>query len=457
MRSMWIVGTCSAFASLTCFALAAEAPQPKDDFALLAEILAPPRGSPDPKGKPWVSVYRKRAGAPADLHGWRIEETADSLKVLDIYGTVHSHRKPRPGEKQPELPPPGRYSSSQLHPVFNGDRSVAWIVQEDDFTAAAKRFLAAVPPLAVEAENFRRLSPPQSQSRELEDVMAEEMKRFRRLGQVRRQAEDYIFEAARWAVVARRMGEKELATELHSNALAAHRVFVRTYSVDGRARDALHLFINEERASGQREGAISSGHYGDSRSDLQAMWKRLQEMPGHDHLDEAKAMDAYYASLLEEDARWVEPSAEAMQEFTPAEAAEYWIYKLRDLDAGQWSDPGTCYVLGTGAEIDPRAQSRRSAAVELKKLGEAAVPLLIEHLDDARPTRCQGHWRRHAPVGRYLLRYGDCCQQILRAIGGEEIFPGFPGGSYPMQEGKGSDLKKQAERWWAERRKTPPE
>lgn len=83
--------------------------------------------------------------------------------------------------------------------------------------------------------------------------------------------------------------------------------------------------------------------------------------------------------------------------------------------------------------------------MELKKLGMAAVPNIIAHLDDGRPTRCKGHWRSYWPDGHYLLRYGDCCQQIFEAITGKTI---HTSGGYPMQDGNGKKCKERAELWW---------
>jgi hypothetical protein len=132
---------------------------------------------------------------------------------------------------------------------------------------------------------------------------------------------------------------------------------------------------------------------------------------------------------------------------TTEQQASYWLYHLRDLDVGQWSDPGRCSVFGGRFGFFPSEEENKkpNAAVELKKLGMAAIPQIIAHLDDDRPARCKGHWRRYWPDGHYLLRYGDCCQQIFQAITGKTL---YTSGGYPMQEGKGKQCKEIAARWW---------
>jgi hypothetical protein len=168
--------------------------------------------------------------------------------------------------------------------------------------------------------------------------------------------------------------------------------------------------------------------------------------------DEATRTAKDYQSLIDEDAKWVEPDAKTLAAMKPEEKAAYWLYHLRDLDVGQWSDPGSCRVLdelGRGIRLDGDP-GPPNAAIELKKLGTAAVPLLIAHLDDTRPTRCKGHWRRYWPDGQYLLRYGDCCEQIFEGITGHSI----SSSTYPIQDGKGKECKANAERWWADQRRS---
>jgi len=187
--------------------------------------------------------------------------------------------------------------------------------------------------------------------------------------------------------------------------------------------------------------------------DLKKQWEKIAAIPFHSHRDEARDMIKNYESLIKEDVAWKEPNAKELAKLTTEQKVSYWLYHLRDLDVGQWSDPGHCYVLGGRFGFfmsDEEEKKTPNAAVELKKLGMAAIPQIIAHLDDGRPTRCKGHWRSYWPEGHYLLPYGDCCQQVFEAITGKTI---HASGGYPMRDGKGTQCKELAERWWQEYQK----
>ncbi|TMQ31903.1 MAG: hypothetical protein E6K70_21515, partial [Planctomycetota bacterium] len=163
-----------------------------------------------------------------------------------------------------------------------------------------------------------------------------------------------------------------------------------------------------------------------------------------------------YKTLIAEDRAWVEPDKATLAKMTAEQKAAYWLYHLRDANAGQNMDPGRCCVvlewsyptvLGEPEDKTPKP------AIELVRLGMAAIPHIIAHLDDPRPTRCQGHWRRYWPESFYLLRYGDCCQQIFESITGYTIYERNDTNGYPMKDGKGTECKAKAESWWREYQK----
>jgi hypothetical protein len=100
------------------------------------------------------------------------------------------------------------------------------------------------------------------------------------------------------------------------------------------------------------------------------------------------------------------------------------MHRLRDADIEQTSSPGMCNVLGDWHGLVPyqRDPKKPNPAAELKELGVAALPQIIAHLDDTRPTRCKGFWRWYWPDSCYLLCYGDCCQQIFESMTGHSVF-----------------------------------
>jgi hypothetical protein len=397
-------------------------PQPTD-FERLAEVLAP-AGTPSIKGKGWVAVDTGPANHRSELQGWLIEDGAKEITILDWYGELHKLRKPAADEKRPTIKPE-EDGGLLLGKIREADYSVAWMVRPEDFAAKSKKFLA--------------------------DGLPDDKQSDGVYGFVHQKyaLESHIIDAARFAHFAHQLGQKALAAELYVHACEGQKVYQGRYIAEDKVA-SIHLFVANRIASGRRNGAIYAGHAGTSRKELQQRWETIAALPHHQYRDEAKEMAKHYQSLLEEDRRWVEPEAKTLVEMTTEQKVAYWLYHLRDLDVGQWSDPGRCYVLGKfafGMAEDDKAKP--NAAVELEKLGMAAVPQLIAHLDDASPTRCKGHWRSYWPDGHYLLRYGDCCQQIFESITGRTI----SSGDYPMQAGKGKECKANAERWWQDYQK----
>ncbi len=201
-----------------------------------------------------------------------------------------------------------------------------------------------------------------------------------------------------------------------------------------------------------RVRAIQSANSGLPRADLIKSWKLIGDrLPENEYPGEAKAMFRHYEDLLKEDGAWIEPNKEELAKYTTTQKVDYWMFKLRELSCSQREDPGECDVLQDGffAEKD-RALN---AAQELVKLGTAALPAIIEHLDDARPTRSVGWHRMFSHGSYYLLRYGDCCQQIFHAITKHEIYSRSNTNGYPIKDGQGTAVKKKAQEWWERNRK----
>ena len=107
-------------------------------------------------------------------------------------------------------------------------------------------------------------------------------------------------------------------------------------------------------------------------------------------------------SLVAEDRVWKEPTKKEFARLNVKQKAAYWLYHLRDLNVQQTSQPGMCMVLTEAksfsvGSINLAKQGTPNPAVELQKLGYEALPQIIAHLDDGRPTLCVGFWRNFAP------------------------------------------------------------
>ncbi|MEM6258626.1 MAG: hypothetical protein AAGI37_09975 [Planctomycetota bacterium] len=391
----------------------------EDDFKRLSKIFTQPEAQLI-KGKPWVIVDIGPANFEFDRRGWLINNEDKRIELVDLHGELHQFRKPGADEQRPRINegPEGRFSWANLQ---NADYSAAWRVRVADYDAECKVFLEE----GIPQENSEG------------DIFGHVNQRF--------SLADHVVEAARHAHFTYQLGDTDQAIGLYEHALKVQEKYSSHYVVGSEKPRPLHVFVSERIASGLRNGAIFWAHRGGSRKDLQAQWGKIEVLPDYKYRDEAKAMVKHYGSLLEEDAQWVEPNADEIAKLTEAEQVAYWLYHLRDHDAGQFTDPGHCSVFSQrGWTLDEEAE-KPNPAVELKKLGVAAIPQLIAHMDDARPTRCKGHWRSYWPEGHYLLRYGDCCEQIFESITGHEIYEDW---GYPIRSGAGKQCKQRAAQWW---------
>lgn len=201
--------------------------------------------------------------------------------------------------------------------------------------------------------------------------------------------------------------------------------------------------------------AFQSAHRGTPRPELLKDWERIAKANKNSAV--ANQMVRDYQALIAEDRVWKEPDSKVLAKMTAVQKAAYWMHHLRDLDVGS---PyfGGCHVLGLTQNRGGGDQKKPNAAVELANLGFDALPLVIDHLDDTRPTRCLAHerdfvqssHRSYKPDTYYLLRYGDCCQQIFEGITGHTLYQGKTVSHFPTSDGVGKDLKKEAARWWQE-------
>jgi hypothetical protein len=94
-------------------------------------------------------------------------------------------------------------------------------------------------------------------------------------------------------------------------------------------------------------------------------------------------------------------------------------------------------------------------ARKLVDLGYAAVPRLIDALDDRRPTRTVGYWR-DSIYSHYVLRVGDCAVAILEQIAGRQ-FLGRTRHASMIKAGAEHRVREEVLKWWAEVEARPPD
>jgi hypothetical protein len=394
----------------------------KAELAKLREIFASVDKLPAKRAR-WVEVQAGPAEQKTWRRGWLLCESDAEIQLLTQDGGKRTFDKKKLAAKKP----PSEFIWSD-----------AWAVRNGDFAKYCRDFMA------------------QKKKKVKEDPNEFGVFRFQR---DRAEADTAVVNAALLACWASATGHDELARRLLNRAL--DKLEERRSTYPGLpVSDKLHQFVAGQAYphSESNWDTLLGGREQDPReSRLRSLkWNRaLAKIPyraDHDAiLREIKDLE----SLIAEDKAWKEPSKEEFASLDVKQKVAYWLHHLRDLNVTQTSSPGMCMVLTDSPwsfieSQDLAKKGTPNAAVELKKLGYQAIPQIIAHLDDARPTRCVGFWRSYSPEGYYTLTYGDCCQQIFEAIALHSIYERTSTSGYPIRDDLGKQCKERAEKWWLE-------
>lgn len=392
-------------------------------------ILYAPADTPNIAEKPYVEIDTGPANYSRSKNGWLIEQDEQQLLLLDWGGEFHRLKKAATQER-PLIPQDE--NGVFLSDLEKADFSIVWGIELRD--------------LKQEIEDYLKETKAEQVEQEPKDVWEMSAQRYK--------AEDEVAKAAHFAFVAHVHGYKQEARELYRYAEKSQEHLRGTWVGAGYA-DTLQAHLIKNKARSLRIRAVFGAHNGDPRGEVLKLWQRLLALPKNEFKEEAELMVEGYTQLIDEDTRWTEPTEEERKQFSRDQKFDYWLYKLRDHNAGQWSDPGMCNVF-----MDPLVLAERETqpnpAKEISDLGVEIVPRLIEHMDDMRPTRCKGHWRRFVSEGHMLLRYGDCCVQIFERITEHQIYRRRTTNSYMTYDGDPAACKVKAQAWWDEYQKTHP-
>jgi len=128
------------------------------------------------------------------------------------------------------------------------------------------------------------------------------------------------------------------------------------------------------------------------------------------------------------------------EELTEEERVQCTVYELRDVAGQMGAQPGRPHIFGI---------LRPTKADKVVAFGTAAVPYLIDALEDDQPTRTLGWWRDfHA--GYYLLRKKDVALLCLEKIAGRTFYDSvFICGQLSDAEPQvRSEVIAEVKRWW---------
>ncbi|CAN5125322.1 hypothetical protein BH10PLA2_BH10PLA2_15190 [soil metagenome] len=366
---------------------------------------------------PWVRVECGPAGSELRHEGWLLRDDSESVIVYERSGAILAFRRPEPGEVRPplaigELP--------WLHGWKLEASGIAWAVKPADFDTFCRAFLK-------KGLSERSKFGPFNQVNSSNSVM------------INGELQNVLVTGCLLGFAADQVGQKELSKSLFKLASNAHDNL--SMFPLGRPRDFAQHCVN--RAIDKMcVSAINAANYGVPRPQLLETWQIIAQLPDESLSAEAKNLVVGYKSLIEEDCKWQEPKW--LASLSKKEKADYWMYRLRDLDDSMFFGSGVssgtippCRVLVEGF-MPQTPKPKPNPAIQLRKLGMAALPVVIAHLDDTRPTRA-------GP----MLRYGDCCQQIFEEITNHKIFESTLKEEYPVRAGKAKICKELAEKWWA--------
>ena len=298
----------------------------------------------------WVDVNVGPAKSTVMVRGWKIDETTLIVRVLTAEGVIETIRKPGSDEKR-------------VADIERDEMRTAWEIHVGDFAERCREIVKDADKIRRDEQMNWRWQQPRAGSE--------------------------IASKCRLACWALERGDKTLAGELVACAEKSVRMAAQTQ------KKSLDLFkmVASEVAGRRRTLAINMAASGDSMADLLAMWDGVAKIPGHERVAEAKQMVRAYRSLIAEKKSWVEPPPDLIDKLPPEEQVAYWLHHLCETNVQNW-DWGFCDVLNRWGRNFGGNNNPANPCVELSRLELAAIPALIAHMDDDRPTRSMSIDRR---------------------------------------------------------------
>ena len=156
-----------------------------------------------------------------------------------------------------------------------------------------------------------------------------------------------------------------------------------------------------------------------------------RDYPGSEYAAKARrTADALRTMVAEDRAHAAVPP----DQLPIKERVDELIFRLRDQQGEQWSDPGSCEIFAWPVVAAHKNSPDTSPAGQLSALGTAAVPQLIAALDDPHFARAVGRWRSYT-FSHYVLTVGDCAEQTLEHIAGQRFYQPRTTSSYLSKDG----------------------
>jgi hypothetical protein len=225
-------------------------------------------------------------------------------------------------------------------------------------------------------------------------------------------------------------------------ALYAHAASMADRGDTGGPRPPLRQLISRDLAHTEMWRAVEA--FGDPTVPRARLLKRFQRLvrnyPESEHAKRARETASLLEKMVREDAEHAKQrAARPFAKLSKDEQIADLVFRLRDQNGHQFSQPGSCNVFWT------RGDKEDSPAHQLLRHGYDAVPRLIEALDDPRFTRSV-EFHRNFYFSHRVLSVGDAAGQILTRIAGRSFYA-------RADADKAPSIKDQVRAWYAELKK----
>lgn len=204
-------------------------------------------------------------------------------------------------------------------------------------------------------------------------------------------------------------------------------------------------------------GRLGSGSWGNSGAKpeplanvLETFRRVVRLFPRCAHVERAQKSIAMLERMVEEERQHIALSQEQIDNLPLDQRIAELVWRLRDQNGHQWSQPGSCDVFSTHDDALGMKGKGTSPAHQLLVIGDAAAPALIEALTDERFSRSVG-FHRDFYFSHTILAVGDCAQQILERMTGQNFYSRGSTSGYMSNEDKMRQVQKTAQQWWRER------
>ncbi len=175
---------------------------------------------------------------------------------------------------------------------------------------------------------------------------------------------------------------------------------------------------------------------------LAKVQKFLKAFPDAQYSQSAAVLEDDLIEMIAHDARHETP--ENILSLTMDQQINEWLFQLRNQNAIQAIKPGEWDIFWRDSVPtydalveNANSDSPSSPAMQLVKIGNDAVPKLIERIGDRMPTRSTPY-QRDLYFSDRLLTVGQCAEMILSKIAGQRF-----------GDGQSSELaRRQAKSWW---------